>query len=508
MTAIANAFKMVQSCGPANGGKQRIVVVLGMHRSGTSLLTNLLNVLGVDLGKDLLAGNDFNEMGHWENESIYRTQDALMNHIAKDWGDFGMVYPFAIDWARWPEFRTFQQELVSIVRSELAKTKGIWGFKDPRTCRLLPMWKQIFAELELEPLYVLAIRNPSDVVESLQKRNQIDPLHTELLWLLHNLDAVRDAGEELRIVVDYDRWFTAPRQQAQAVAKALDLAWPADDSDLVGRLTQTIRSDLRHSQARRPCSLPFVTKTYEALQQTAATGQAPDEMVRGELQRASECIGAALELSAGSGKIAVALGHAEVGAGNYEAALAAFTRATRLQPRLACAHSSRGLALQLLNRPAEALESVKQALALDPTDAVAIRILARCQLHNGQLEAAEQTCRLILQQDAGDAKALQMLEEILNHKEKAKRAAERLFGPGAKLVAAPPIVPAPIFVRNGRRCGSAAAGTPMPSEATSAVTGPKAERQPCPPAQAGLKTLQNGAENAAHAGFLASPRSS
>jgi hypothetical protein len=510
MTATAHASKMVPTCGPANGGKQRIVVVLGMHRSGTSLLTNLLTVLGVDLGQDLLAGDPYNEMGYWENESIYRTQDALMNHIARDWGEFGFMYPFAIDWERLPEFQTFQEKLVSIVRAEMARARGIWGFKDPRTCRLLPMWKQIFAELELEPLYVLAIRNPADVAESLLKRNQSDPLHSELVWLLHILDAVRDAGGELRIVVDYDRWFSAPRQQAQAVAKALDLAWPADDSDLIGRLTETIRSDLRHSKARRPCSLPFVAKTYEALQQAAATGQAPDENVRGGLRRAAECLGAALELSARSGQIAVAVGHAELLVRNYEAALAAFTRATRLQHRLASAHAGLGLTLQSLERWTEALSSVKHALSLDPKNPVALKVLARSQLHNGQLESAEQTCRLIVQHDAGNAEALQMIEEMRNQKEKAKRAAEKLFGLGAtRVVSVPAIVPAPIFrARNGRHHVPAAASTPPPSGDMPDVAWQNAWKQLCPPAPADLGTLPTSGADAAHAGFNKTPKSS
>src|SRR5580658_6649007 len=81
--------------GSANGQKQRIVVVLGMHRSGTSLLTNLLTVLGVEVGGDLLAADGANESGYWENQRIWRTQDALMNHIAKEWGDYGFAYPFA-----------------------------------------------------------------------------------------------------------------------------------------------------------------------------------------------------------------------------------------------------------------------------------------------------------------------------------------------------------------------------------------------------------------------------
>jgi len=393
--------------------KQRIVVVLGMHRSGTSLLTNLLTVLGVDVGTDLLAANVRNELGYWENERIYRTQDALMNYIAKDWGEYGFAYPFAIDWERLPEFRSFHDQLVSIVRAELAKAKGIWGFKDPRTCRLLPLWKQIFAELNLEPLYVLAVRDPSVVVESLLQLYPLDPLHAELVWMLHNLDATRDTEGELRIIVDYDRWFTAPREQAQAVAKALDLAWPADDSDLVNRLTQTIRPDLRHSKPRRPCSLPFVKKIHETLKRCAATGQAPGQSVSINFRHEQECLGAVLELSTGGGKLALALGHAEFQAGNREAALEAYARATRLQPRLASAHAGKALALQSLGRVAQALQSASQALALDPADAVALKVLA----------------------------------EIHLRKEHEKRAAEAMFTPTAKIVAAPTITPAPIRSR-------------------------------------------------------------
>jgi hypothetical protein len=309
---------MNKEFGLANGGKRPIVVVLGMHRSGTSLLTHLLTLLGVDLGGDLLAANVHNEMGYWENESVYRTQNDLMNHIAKDWGDFGFAYPFAIDWQRRPEFQTFQDTLVSIVRAELAKASGLWGFKDPRTCRLLPMWKDIFAQLNLKPHYVLAVRNPAVAVESLLKMYPLDPLHAEWVWLLHNLDAVRDAGQELRLVVDYDRWFTEPREQAQAVAKALDLAWPADDSDLVGRLTRTIRPDLRHANARRPCSLSIVTKTHEALKQAAVSGQAPGPIVSGLFHEADQCLSVAIKNSFGSGKPAAAPVRAEVPAENGE----------------------------------------------------------------------------------------------------------------------------------------------------------------------------------------------
>jgi hypothetical protein len=434
----------------AKAGKQRIVVVLGMARSGTSLLTNLLKVLGVDLGNDLLPGNSGNEMGYWENEGIAYTQDALMNHIAKDWGGWGFAYPFDIDWTRLPELRPFQEKLTSIVRAEIVRARGIWGFKDPRTSRLLPMWKQIFAELNLEPLYVLAVRDPAVVADSAAKLFGLDPLHSELLWAMNTLDAVRDAGGEVRVVVDYDRWFTSPLEQAQAVAGALDLAWPADDSALADRLTQTIRPGLRHSSARRPCSLPIVTKTYELLKRAAATGRAPDAMARAELRQASEALGGVLELSSGWSLSAMDLGHKEFNLGNLEAAAAAYVRATSLQPKLASAHSSLAEALQMLGRSQDAFASAIRSLSFNSADTVALRVLARIDLDSLRLEAAEKSCWLILQKDANDNQTLQLLKEVLDRKEKARQAAALLFSHSTKPVSAPPIVPAPIFVRRGR----------------------------------------------------------
>jgi tetratricopeptide (TPR) repeat protein len=202
------------------------------------------------------------------------------------------------------------------------------------------------------------------------------------------------------------------------------------------------------------------------LKKAAATGQLPDKTVHEELRRASECLGAALELSAGSGQIALALGHAEFRMGNLEAALAAYTRAVCLQPRLVSAYSSRAQVLQLLGRPQEALDSAKKALSLAPSDLVALKVRARIELDNSQFQDAEKTCRQILQKHPGDTQTLPMLEESLRWKEKARQAADLLFGPrAAKITSAPAIVPAPIAVRKNRPpAASRAPGTLTPAE--------------------------------------------
>jgi hypothetical protein len=429
---------------PNPSPKRRIVVVLGMHRSGTSLLTNVLNVLGVEVGEDLMPGDKANELGYWENKRIFCVQNTLLNFIAKDWGECGFAYPFAIDWSRMSEFRFYRDALVGAVREEMSAAKALWGFKDPRTCRLLPVWNQVFEELNLEPLYIFAIRDPAVVVDSLLKHHPLDPLHAELVWLLYNVDAIRHAGKEFRLVVDYDRWFTAPLEQAQEVARSLELTWPGDPAQLLGSLTKTIRPDLRRSQAKRRCSLPFVNKLYEALQHTAANGWKPEELENGVFKYASECLAAALELSSETGRIAVAVGQAEFRAENFEASLEAYTRASRLQPKLPCAYSGKAMVLQALGRASEAVDNANKALALDPADGDALKVLARNHLNNHHHEAAEEACRLMEQRGHG-AQAIELMHEALVQKEKALKAANNLFKNASAPVARPKIEPAPIF---------------------------------------------------------------
>src|SRR5262249_54051247 len=80
--------------------------------------------------------------------------------------------------------------------------------------------------------------------------------------------------------VDYDRWFTHPREQAQAIARALELDWPANEEPLLAALRERIRPDLRHCKTPQPLTLPFVAETHQALQQAAETGTFPNEWRR------------------------------------------------------------------------------------------------------------------------------------------------------------------------------------------------------------------------------------
>jgi GT2 family glycosyltransferase/SAM-dependent methyltransferase/tetratricopeptide (TPR) repeat protein len=293
MTRLAHALKMVQTHEPANRRQQKIIVVLGMHRSGTSLLANLLTSLGVDLGHDLVPADSNNPAGYWEQLDINRTQDRLLSRLNKHWTGQAWMNPFPLAWDQLPQTERiqFKQELAAIVRREIGQSKGVWGFKDPRTCRLWPLWDDVFAEIGIEPLCILALRHPAAVVESLVKRDQMPAAQGEMLWLLHNLEAVRGAGDKLRLVIDYDRWFTSPKEQAYAIAKALDLPWPKAADQVLAGISQRIRPDLRHCEARQSLTLPFIEEAHQILKKAAENGRQPEDLRRidGEVQRAFAC---------------------------------------------------------------------------------------------------------------------------------------------------------------------------------------------------------------------------
>lgn len=270
--------------GTANAppGDRNVIVVLGMHRSGTSLAASLLQALGLDLGPQLIRGDQHNQAGYFEQERIVRLNEQTIRAIDRRWvGPKGSL-PYPDGWWELPEVAPLRAELTETVREELQRTKAVWGFKDPRVSRMIPLWREIFADLGVNPLYVLAVRHPGAVVASLSLRDGLSPARSQLLWLEHNLEAVVEAEGALRRVVDYDRWFRDGEGQAKCLAQAVGLPWPIDDSPWQRLLLPLIQSGLRHSAPALEHPLPLVEDTYRLLEDAATSGEVPGELVRHE----------------------------------------------------------------------------------------------------------------------------------------------------------------------------------------------------------------------------------
>jgi hypothetical protein len=243
--------------------RRRIVVLLGMHRAGTSVTMNVLNALGVPLSDDLMPPTTFNAKGYFESLEISKVHDEILKLFGMLWSSSTITHPLPPNWWRLPQVAPFKAQLVQIVSREFDKAGSIWGFKDPRTARLLPLWFEVIDELRLEPKYVLVTRHPSDVAKSLYARERVQPLHAELLWLEHNFDVLAYTRGKLDATIDYQQWFEDPLAQATYLIERIGLEKPPDLKDLLDGI---VASDLRHhATVERTFQLPFCLELYDAL---------------------------------------------------------------------------------------------------------------------------------------------------------------------------------------------------------------------------------------------------
>lgn len=223
------------------------LLVLGMHRSGTSALTRVLNLLGASLGDDLMPPGDDNPLGFWEHQGIVSVHEALLVALDRRWDD---PRPMPEGWLDSGPAREAGDAIAAILRRDFAGVQ-LWAVKDPRLCRLMPLWRRVLAGLGIEPRVLLVSRHPREVAGSLLRRDGLPIAIGELLWARYLLDAVRGSDGCRRGMVAYDElladWRGAVHRINQALATHL-LADAPQASDIESFLTP----QLRHHRAAEP----------------------------------------------------------------------------------------------------------------------------------------------------------------------------------------------------------------------------------------------------------------
>ena len=256
-------------------GEMRSLVILGMHRSGTSALAGLVRLLGVNLGEDLLpAMPEVNEKGFFEHQEILDIHEGLLKSLGSSWYD---PLPLDDNWWQRPDVLTQRRRLVTVLRRDFANSR-LWGVKDPRLCRLFPLWKSILAEVRCEPLCVIVTRNPHEVADSLAKRDGFSLALGYLLWLDHMLSAERFTRGLPRAFVNYGSLLADWRSVISEVTGKLDLEWPLSFQQVENEVDEFLSDRLRHqlSTDKRLESDPdlsrWVLGTYRELA-AAASGE-------------------------------------------------------------------------------------------------------------------------------------------------------------------------------------------------------------------------------------------
>lgn len=238
-----------------------------MHRAGTSLTAAMLQALGVRLSENLMPASGDNAMGYFEDADIVRIHDALLESLGgRTWRTSSSMALFPENWPALPRVAPLREQLKTLVRAQLAASPAAWGFKDPRTAQLLPLWVEIARELQTEIRYVIVLRHPREVSESLHKRDAMNPVRGELLWIEHYLDALMYTKPESRAFIRYDVWFDDPLGAAGKLAGKLLLP-PPDDERVRSLVASLVSAELRHHRCdeREPGYLPFTRDLYAAM---------------------------------------------------------------------------------------------------------------------------------------------------------------------------------------------------------------------------------------------------
>jgi GT2 family glycosyltransferase len=197
-----------------------------MHRSGTSAVTRVLNIHGVELGRQLLEPADDNPRGFWENQRIVDLHERLLAALERSWSD---PRPLPDGWQTSEVARAAREEIDDVIVSEFASSP-IWAVKDPRLVQFLELWTAALRDHAILAKAAIVLRHPQEVAESIHRRNGYPRSLSWLLWTQSLRDALTRTAGMPRVVIGYEGLVNDWRKSMQALGEGLDVHWPRASS--------------------------------------------------------------------------------------------------------------------------------------------------------------------------------------------------------------------------------------------------------------------------------------
>jgi hypothetical protein len=210
------------------------IIVLGMHRSGTSMLAGLLHLHGAYVGRSIGYRFD-NPKGFWEHRDVMEMNIHILNCFGLSW-DLPFFMP--------PGWQTRISDLEKArdqIIEEFLKHE-LWVLKEPRLCHLFPWWRDAFLAQGAEIFLIVALRHPVAVAKSLEKRDM--PREQALLaWCRHIIAAEEGSRGLPRIIIDYNALLKTPQEGITRIAKFFGLPLHEPEQDA---LNSFVEPSLRH----------------------------------------------------------------------------------------------------------------------------------------------------------------------------------------------------------------------------------------------------------------------
>ena len=236
------------------------ILVLGMHRSGTSAFTRLLALHGADLGDDLLAPAADNPKGFWESQRVVAIHERLLASLGRAWSD---PRPLPAGWLESAAAEQARGEVRDVVSGFAASR--LFAIKDPRMSRFLALWLPVLVEAGIRPCVVHVVRRPAEVGASLHARNGWPEDLARRLWMLATLDVASATRRLPRCVVSFDRLLSEWRSVIHDVGTALSVQWPVPSDACAPAVAEFLDPRERHFGPKTSGEAP--TSGQEAMYQ-------------------------------------------------------------------------------------------------------------------------------------------------------------------------------------------------------------------------------------------------
>lgn len=239
------------------------ILVLGMHRSGTSAIAGVVAKLGAASPRSLMQADERNARGYFESVLFWHFHDRLLESAGSYWHDWR-----AFDMARvTPALADLEGEARRLLQEEFGEAP-LFVLKDPRICRFAPFWLSVFSKAGIAPHVVIPFRSPLEVARSICSREGFSTEKALLLWLRHTLDAERQTRHLPRSCVSMDALIDDWRKCVAQISRDVGIVWPNSGDQVAAEIDQFLSRDLRHHEVANVEQGPaqrWVVRVYEAM---------------------------------------------------------------------------------------------------------------------------------------------------------------------------------------------------------------------------------------------------
>jgi hypothetical protein len=227
---------------------RNVILVLGMHRGGTSASAGFLVKLGGAQPKTLMSADDGNERGYFESQALMTFHDDLLASAGSSWTDWRQFNPA---WYQSPASPAFQDRAKQLFEDEFGG-EPLAVLKDPRVCRFAPFWLEVLAGIEARARVVIPVRAPLEVAFSMRKQHGFSLATGGLLWLRHVIDAEIASRALPRCIFTWDQLLRDWRGVAEKASTELGLTWPRLSDATAHEIEDFIGYDLAHHSVSAP----------------------------------------------------------------------------------------------------------------------------------------------------------------------------------------------------------------------------------------------------------------